>query len=337
MKQAVNFLVFLILAAVLVLLPGLQQSSHAGGGRQYPNGAEAFMVGAMPPPGITMINYAYYGHADTVKDNDGDDNDLFDNGDIYADIIRIIWISKMKVLGANYGQHFFFGVLGADLDFNSPVGSELKSSYSDFNLLYGIWSPVLLGWHLMEGRLHVATSLCDIYIPFYNEDDGNLASAGRNFWTFEPVLAITYLPTPTTEFSIKFMYDFNTKQDDYEPGPPASVDRTPGQEFHFDFNAAYAVTDNLKIGINGYYYQQTTDDDYDDIHYSDKVPPVAHAAIKEALDKEERHITRAIGLGPGIMYMHNRNFMATLRYQEELAVRNKADMRQVWFKLIYIF
>ncbi len=324
-----------VVAVFLLLLLGCNEL-YAGGGQQYPNGAEAFMIGAMPPPGLVMVNYAYYGHADSSKDNQGRDNDLFDNADIYGDIVRFIWISKQRILGAQYGQHLFFGVLGTDIDFNTAVGSELKSSYSDFNLLYAVYSPMLLGWHLMDGKLHVAASLCDIYIPLYNEDKGNVASVGRNFWTFEPVLAFTYMPTPITELSMKFMYDFNTKQQDYEPGPPARVDRIPGQEFHFDFNLAVAVTENLKIGINGYYYQQTTDDDYDSIRYSDAVPAAAYPSIKAALDREERHITRAFALGPGIMY-RNRNFMATLRYQEEIEVRNKADMRQVWFKLIYIF
>ena len=308
----------------------------AGGGQQYPNGAEAFMVGAMPPPGLTLINYAYYGHASDLKDDDGDDTKLLDDADIYADIVRLIWVSKKQLWGANYGQHFFFGVLGTDLDFNSPVGSELKKSYSDFNLLYAIYSPMLLGWHLKQGRLHIAASLCDIYIPFYNEDEGNIGSVGRNFWTIEPVLAATYLPTPTTELSIKFMYDFNTKQHDYEPGPPASVDRTPGQEFHFDFNLGYAVTDKFKVGLSGYYYMQTTKDDYDSIEFSKKIPPAAYDSVRAALDKEEDHLTRAMALGPGFIYM-NKNFMASLRYQHEFAVRNKPEMRQLWFKLIYIF
>ncbi len=321
---------------VLILAAFWPQHAFSGGGQQYPNGAEAFMVGAMPPPGVTLINYAYYGHASELKDDDGDDSKLLDDADIYADILRLIWISKKELWGANYGQHLFFGVLGTDLDFKSPVSSELKKSHSDFNLLYAIYSPLLLGWHLKQGRLHVAASLCDIYIPFYNEDDGNKGSVGRNFWTIEPVLAATYLPSPATELSIKLMYDFNTKQHDYEPGPPASVDRTPGQEFHFDFNVGYAVTDKLKIGVSGYYYMQTTKDDYDSIEFSKKIPPAAYGSVKAALDKEEKHLSRAMALGPGFIYM-NKNFMASLRYQHEFAVRNKPEMSQLWFKIIYIF
>ncbi len=305
------------------------QEAMAGGGQAYPNGAEAFMVGAMPPPGITMINYAYYGHASKLKDDDGDDSHLLDSADVGGDIIRLIWISKYKLLGGNYGQHIFFGAINKDLDFNSPVGSRLKEHYHDFNALYIIYSPLLVGWHLQEGRLHVAVSAADIYIPFYNEDKKNLASVGRNFWTFEPVLAITYLPTPPLELSIKFMYDFNTHQDDYEPGPPFQVDRDPGQEFHFDFNASWGIAPGLRIGINGYFYQQTTNDDYDDI---DKAPAPLRPILKDVEDDKGR----AVALGPGILYKHQ-NFMATLRYQHEFAVKNRPELQNVWCKLIYIF
>ncbi len=305
------------------------QETLAGGGQAYPNGAEAFMVGAMPPPGITMINYAYYGHASKLKDDDGDDTHVLDSADVGGDIIRLIWISKYKILGGNYGQHIFFGAINKDMDFNSPVGSKLKTHYHDFDALYVIYSPLLMGWHFQEGKLHVAASACDIYFPLYNEDKDNIASVGRNFWTFEPVLAVTWLPLPPLEISAKFMYDFNTHQDDYEPGPPYQIDRDPGQEFHMDFNVSWGVAPGLRIGINGYYYQQTTSDDFDDI---DDAP----APLRPFLKAAEEDKGRAVALGPGILYKHQ-NFMTTLRYQHEFAVKNRPELQNVWFKLIYIF
>ncbi len=313
----------------LVLVFSIRDTVLAGGGQAYPNGAEAFMVGMMPPPGITLVNYAYFGYAGKLKDDDGDNQDFFNRAAVGGDIIRLIWISKFKLLNASYGQHMFFGAINKDLDFNAPVGSRLREHYSDFNALYVIYSPLLLGWHLDQGRLHVAVSASDIYIPLYNEDKGNFASVGRNFWTFEPVLAITYFPIPNLETSIKFMYDFNTHQTDYEPGPPVKVDRDPGQEFHFDFNVSWGLTDYLRFGINGYFYQQVTADDYEDIK---KYPEPLYKALSDLEDAK----SRAFALGPGVMYK-NKNFMATLRYQHEFAVRNKPETQNVWFKLIYIF
>ena len=317
------------IAAVFIM--AVPHGVFAGGGQSYPNGAEGFMVGAAPPPGITMINYFVYGHAGNLKDDDGDtvkagDKDLLDGADVIGDIIRLIWISDIKFLGGNYGQHCFVGMLYKGTRFNVPVGPDSKESFYDFNSPFIIYSPLLMTWHLMQGTMHIAASASDIYVPFDNEDDGNPTSVGRNFWTFEPVLALTYMPTKAWEFSTKFMYDFNTRQDDYTTGAPVTVDRTPGQEFHMDFNMSYMVIDNLRIGINGYYYQQVTDDDIGGV--PDGLEPV--------FDQMEGLHSRAMALGPGMFYQY-KNMMATLRYQHEFAVRNNPEKQKLWFKFIYVF
>ena len=52
---------FRLLCTGILLLAGLAVSSpsHAtqGGGGAYPNGAEDFMSGALPPPGTYLLNY----------------------------------------------------------------------------------------------------------------------------------------------------------------------------------------------------------------------------------------------------------------------------------------
>lgn len=322
----------IVLPALMALAVWLMPLSvFAGGGQAYPNGAEAFMPGAAPPPGLTMINYFFWGHGENWKDDDGNTmkvggKKLLNRVDAVGDLIRLIWISKFQLLGGNYGQHFFAGLLYTGSNFNMPVGTMSKESYYDFNSPYFIYSPFLLTWHLMQGQLHIATSMCDIYFPFDNEDEDNPTSVGRNFWTFEPVLAVTYMPTPAWEFSTKFMYDINTRQNDYVSPLDVTADRTPGQEFHMDFNVSYMVIDNLRVGINGYYYQQVTDDDFGGVP----------SGWESEFDKMEGQHSRAVALGPGIFYQH-KNMMFTLRYQHEFAVRNKAEMQNVWCKFIYVF
>ena len=323
------FLVCTMLFFFTLTIQTLPQSAHAGGGQAYPNGAEAFMPGAAPPPGLTMINYMYFGYSGKLMDDDGDDTDALDKANVWADLIRLIWISNFQILGGNYGQHLFVGLLNKDLDFNVPVGATGKTDYNNFNSPYLIYSPFLMTWHLLQGKLHIAASAADIYVPFGNEDKDNLASAGRNFWTFEPVAAITCFPDKYWEISAKFMYDFNTREDDYVSGAPVTVDRTPGQEFHVDFNFSYAIMENFRVGMNGYFYQQTTDDEF---HGLGDLPSPLRAAFKTM--EEER--SRAMALGPGLFYQY-KNIMTTLRYQHEFMVKNKPELQNVWFKVIYVF
>jgi hypothetical protein len=179
----------------------------------------------------------------------------------------------------------------------------------------------------MEGKLHVAATPADIYIPT-GQDDGNMASVGRNFWTFEPVVAVTYMAGPW-EFSGKFMYDFNTSQEKYATVYGLEVDRDPGQEFHFDYSASYALMPNLRLGINGYYYTQTTDDSFD---LDDSIP----APVQDLLRADEGMHSSVFAAGPGIWYNH-KNMFFELRSQFEMSAKNKSEGQNIWFKFIYAF
>ena len=314
----------LCLAGALMCVSG---QALAGGGQNYPNGAEAFLSGAVPPPGFYFIDYMYYYNADTMKDDNGDDIGAFDDVSVMANVFRFLWMSDKQILGGNWGMHMFVPVLDVDLNFKVPVGPEGTTSYDDTSVPYIIYSPFILSWHLMEGKLHVVTSLADIYIPA-GQDDGNMASVGVNFWTIEPVLGVTYM-VDNWEFSGKFMYDFNTSQDDYATVYGFQVDRDPGQEFHFDYSASYMISPGLRIGVNGYYYVQTTDDSYD---LDDSIP----VPVQDLLRADEGYRSTVFAVGPGIWY-NNKNMFFSLRNQWEMAAENKTEGFNIWAKFTYAF
>jgi hypothetical protein len=312
------------LVAALVACSGM---AFGGGGQSYPNGAEAFLVGAVPPPGLYLMDYLYYYSADSLKDDNGDDVPVFDDVSVWANVLRGIWISDKIIMGATYGQHLFLPVVSPDLSFNAPVGPEHSTSYDDTDIPYIIYSPMLLGWHLNQGKLHIAASLVDIYIPT-GQDDNNLAAAGHNFWTFEPVVAITYM-MGNWAISGKFMYDFNTSQDDYATPYGVSVDRDPGQEFHMAYSVSYGLSKELRLGLSGYYYQQVTDDSYD---LDDTIP----APVQDLLRKDEGNHSRVFAMGPGIWYNY-KNMFFSLRNQWEMGARNKSEGYNLWGKFTYAF
>ncbi len=59
------------LGCLLAVGLACQAFATEGGGGAYPNGAEGFMAGAVPPPGNYVINYALYLHGDRLL-NDGE-------------------------------------------------------------------------------------------------------------------------------------------------------------------------------------------------------------------------------------------------------------------------
>lgn len=299
----------------------------AGGGQSYPNGAEAFMSGAVPPPGFYFLDYLYHYSADSMKDDNGDDIDGFDDISVKANVFRFLWVSEKEILGANLCMHTFIPVLDVDIDFKGPVGPEAKRSYDDTGVPYVIVNPFVLAWHLNQGKLHIAASPADIYVPL-GQDDGNLASVGQNFWTFEPILAVTYMHDKW-EFSGKFMYDFNTTEEKSATIYGFEVDRDPGQEFHVDYSLSYAFTPSFRAGVNGYYYVQTTDDSYD---LNDAIP----ATVQTLLKNDEDNRSQVFAVGPGVWYNH-KNMFFSLRSQIETGAKNKTEGLGVWAKFTYAF
>ncbi len=321
----------IMILCLAVALTGFSGQAMAGGGQNYPNGAEAFMAGAVPPPGFYFLDYVYYYNADTMKDDSGDDIEAFDDVSVVANVFRFLWMSDKKILGADYGMHAFVPILGTDLNFKVPVGPEASRSYDDTSVPYVIYSPFILAWHLQEGKLHIVTSLADIYIPT-GQDDGNMASVGKNFWTIEPVIGITYM-LDSWEFSAKFMYDFNTTQDDCPTVYGVEPDRDPGQEFHFDYSVSYAVNPSFRLGVNGYYYIQTTDDSYD----LDGIPmTLQFPSVADLLRADEGYRSTVFAVGPGIWYNHQ-NMFFSLRNQWEMGAENKTEGYNIWAKFTYAF
>ena len=313
------------LGAIMFALQGTEVM--AGGSASYPNGSEAFLVGAAPPPGFYFLNYAYHYDADNLKDDGHHNIDAFDDLDVTADVLRFIWFSDKKILGANYGQHFFIPYLSVDLDFKDRVGPKQKKHYSDNGLPYLIYSPLILSYQFCRGKFHTVFSLVDIYIPT-GQDDKNLAAVGHNFWTFEPVAAFTYL-YDNWEFSVKLMYDWSTKQDDCPTVYGFEVDRDPGQEFHGDYSISYGFSKSMRLGLSGYYYVQTTDDDY---HPGNRIP----GPVQDLLKDDEANRSEVFAVGPGMWYNY-KNMFFSLRTQWEMGAKNKSQGQNVWFKFTYAF
>jgi hypothetical protein len=90
-----------ILCTAVCLAVGVGTTVHAteGGGGHYPNGAEDFMSGAVPPPGTYFINYFDYYSANKLADNNG--NALFPGFklNVTADVFRFIHITDKKIFG----------------------------------------------------------------------------------------------------------------------------------------------------------------------------------------------------------------------------------------------
>ena len=301
----------LILLATVCLPFVAGTTAHAteGGGGAYPNGAEDFMSGAVPPPGTYFINYFDYYSADKFADKDGNAKIPGFKLNVTADVLRFIHITDKQILGGFWGVHVFLPFMNVDVKTSTPLGNNSKAGLGDI-----IVDPFILSWH--GKNWHAATGI-DIYIPTGSYDKNDLANVGRNYWTFEPIIAGTYITDNGFEASAKLMYDINTRNNDASKlTAPGTTTYHSGQEFHLDYAIAKKI-DNFSFGLAGYVYQQVTDDEANGTTVNDSKG-------------------RVFAFGPALKYDY-KNMTFSLKYQFETAAENRPEGNNLWFKFVYAF
>jgi hypothetical protein len=295
----------------LVAVCSIATVAQAGGGQHYPNGAEAHFCGAAPPPGWYVVDYFLYYQADQFRDNNGDKVTAGPFADfdatVWADVVRLIYSSKVQLFGGNWLAHIFVPYLHVDYD---------SLGVSDSGIGDIIVDPFIIGWH---GATYHAVAGIDIYVPVGDYERGNPASVGKNFWTIEPVAAFAGMYKSGFAWNVKLMYDFNTKNDDWLNPATATIGKLePGQEFHFDYAVDYLVGAGIRLGVAGYGYWQITDDEFDGV----KIP-------------DDRG--QVFAIGPALNYMPKQNLCVEARYVWETAAENRPEGSALWLKVVLGF
>jgi hypothetical protein len=307
MKGFSVFRKFLLISIVAVCVPlftvalAVNAGATESGGGAYPNGAEDFMSGALPPPGTYLLYYLNYYTASSFKDKNGDDLIPDFKVNAVANVFRLVHVTKYQILGASWGVQALLPVVHLDVKF--PGASDDRWGNGDL-----IVDPFLLGWH--SKNLHVTAGI-DIYIPIGTYDQNRLANAGRNYWTFEPVIGATYLSDNGLEVSGKFMYDFNTENND--------TNYRSGQEFHFDYTLGYHMDKNLALGLGGYCYWQVSDDELNGV-------TVGPDGFKG----------RVYAVGPQVQYNY-KNMSLALKWQREFGAEYRPEGNNFWLKFMWAF
>jgi hypothetical protein len=297
-KSGITRITMLLLALCLCF----SSISHAteGGGGAYNNGVEGFGAGMIPPPGTYLLNYLNYYTSDSFNDKDGNKAIPKFELNAVAEVIRVLHVTDFKLLGANYGFQAILPLV--HLDVAVPFRSQSNNGLGDLTV-----SPVILSWH--TPNLHYAAGL-DVIAPIGAYDKNDLANIGRNYWTFTPVFAVTYMSDSGYEASGKFMYDINTENND--------TDYQSGNEFHFDYTFAKRFG-AFTAGVGGYFYKQVTDDERNGNTVG-----------------SDGNKGQVFAIGPQIKYDY-KNMSFAFKYQKEMLVENRPEGDKFWLYMVYAF
>lgn len=290
---------------ILRLLPWIMLSSTCianlawateGGGSNYSHGTENSFVGYMPAPGGYAMLYGSHERLDSLRDQQGDRIDL--PFKVTADVLapRAVWVTDQQLFGGQLAWHAVLPLVTVDAKIADQ--SQRDSGIGDIVVGTG------LGYHYSPS-VHYAFGL-DVTLPTGAYDKNNLVNVGRNYWSIEPVFAVSYIQSKGLNADMKLMYDFNLKNKD--------TNYRSGQELHMDYSVGYAFGNGWQFGVGGYVYQQMTDD------------RVANTTLV-------RRKGQAMAIGPSISYHNARGFLMTLKLQKDYAVENRAAGNALKLKL----
>jgi hypothetical protein len=304
------------LAVLLALATAFAGGAAAKeGADQYPNGAENWFAGAVPPPGDYFINY--FGHYGG-KLYDGDGKRVRGTSvDAWFNAFRYIKMSNVKVFGGDWGGHVILPVVHQRIKLGG--GSASATGIGDLTV-----NPFIIAWH--ADNLHWTVAM-DINVPTGRYKSGDpRKSIGANYWSVEPIFAMTWLSPSGWEVSGKFMYNIKGKNKDFRPAPGApKMDYESGDDFHMDFLVGRHFGP-WGVGVSGYYLKQTTDD---------KLDGRSIAAVPGLWSKGRNG--EVFAAGPSVKYSGKNGTMLIAQWQHEFERENRFGGDKAWLKFVMPF
>jgi len=316
----------LFTAALTTLLPAALRAEEGGSGHYLP-GATASFIDALPG-----TNAFAYVNAFTYYDGSASGSRQLllggqlaanANATVYADTSILLYETPWKLLGGQYAAAAAFPYVWMDVTANVQrtgvlgrqrgiLRSDSADGLGDIEIL-----PVMFDW--TKGDVKIGTTL-GIYTPSGEYDQGHLANVGKNYWTFEPGLSVSWLSSKIgTEVSVFAGLDFSTKNDttDYQSGDVFHLDATVAQ--HLPLLGGF-----IGAGANAFYYQQLDGD----------------SGSGAALGDFEG---QTIGVGPVLSYAtkiggdKKVDLVAEVKWLPELEVEKRLKGDTIWFKLAILY
>ncbi|WP_300464157.1 transporter [Desulfobacula sp.] len=297
-----------VLGCFLFSLGGALSIEAATSGSHYPLGCEGVMAATLPPPGVYYRAYTSWYNPTTLKNDNGDEMNVGFNTDAFAIAHRFVWVTKKKILGADYAFDMIVPVVDINVNIKALGVSDSQSlSLGDICI-----QPLGLGWH---GSRWDASLALAVLAPTGEYDSNKPASPGLGYWTGLFTLGGTLYLDQEKSWSISALTRtlVHTEQED--------TNVTPGSEFLVEYGLGKQIPVNKKLlvrpGIAGYAYWQIDDD-------SDDGPGTI---------ADERKKSFALGAEINFLWLPPTNFQLNLRVLREFGAENTTEGSKIVFTL----
>lgn len=220
-------------------------------------GFTSFLDGGPPAgPGHYLSEYLQFYTADQINDADPGGTDLDAGVDVTVLMNQYIYQSEEALLGGKLGLNVMLPIVSIDSDAplndsGSGLGDLLVGPFIQWDPIMGSKGPLMLNRFEMQ-----------LIFPTGDYESDKALNPGSNHFSFNPYWAATVFLGPKATVSWRLHYLWNGKNREFTGGGviPVNVDLDPGDAVHANFAAAYEVLPKqLRVGINGYWFDQISD------------------------------------------------------------------------------
>jgi hypothetical protein len=217
--------------------------------------------------GFTLLDYNRFETASAINGPTGKPDAFFKGTklDIYVALVQIGYTTDWQP----FGGHFAFSAALPLVDFMQTKfapASPVKLSNNGTNIGDLVWGPIWQSKIYTDGDRPVFAWRTQLIItsPTGPVNPAKSINQGNGYWTINPYVSFTALPLAGLEFSNRFNYQYNFEGNEFSNPPPIPhvvyKNGQGGQIVYDNFDASYAVTHYLGLGINGYALDQLTPD-----------------------------------------------------------------------------
>ena len=290
------------LLTLLVIVPlGTVAGATENAASVYPVGVDTVLPGITPPPGATQAyEFTTFYSSSRLIDSHGHSSVPGFKMQAFANALRVGHNWNVRALGGSLNSTLAIPVVYQRLNLAGKQFS--KAGVGNIAV-----SPVQIGY--LRGSWHwsVEAALCFPGLSYSKSDPLNI---GQHNFAAGPAAAFTYLPRAgNTEVSSKLQYLVN--------GSNPDTHYRSGHELTAEYAVMQRVAGPLSLGVNGYFYQQTTADTQNGMRVADGFRG------------------RDLAIGPQLRLALGARTGLILKYQRDTLVRNRCQGAAVWFQLSF--
>lgn len=298
---------------------------------------------------VAMVAY----HANKIKGNDGKqlqqsgptgigpvtyNSKINIKADTYALLPRITYLSSNQWLGGNVGFTAMLPLVrrkvqlsGETPTFSSPLGGFTAAAIqavqggiaAKSSAAYGIGdlevSPI---WHMEIGDHQHVSIAPTIVLPTGDYDATRRANSGfGNFFTFRPSVQYAFVGDGW-DVGGRLVLSFNTrnKENGYRTGNILNI----------DYQAMKFVSEDIRVGLQGYVVEQFSKDDQDLTGFSS----AQQTALATTADLSTGNKMRVYAAGPAVAWLANGGeFLLEGKFLKEFGAKNRTEGQAFWLTL----